>query len=106
LPAGDHAGGGPSFVTVSWNVFKEHNKTSLVGHSDTHAADRGRLKMTYHHNWFQSDSRLPRVRFGEVHVFNNFYDGVKTYGVASTMDAAVVVEANYFRNVRRPMLVG
>jgi pectate lyase len=93
-------------VTVSWNVFKEHNKTSLVGHSDTHAADRGRLKVTYHHNWFQSDSRLPRVRFGEVHVFNNFYDGVKTYGVASTMDAAVVVEANYFRNVRRPMLVG
>ena len=78
---------GASYVTISWNTFREHNKTSLVGHDDDFVSDKGALKVTYHHNWFRSNSRLPRVRFGEVHVFNNFYDGVKSYGVASTQDA-------------------
>lgn len=95
-----------SYVTVSWNIFREHNKTSLVGHDDKHIADKGKLKVTYHHNWFRGESRNPRVRFGEVHVFNNFYDGVRSYGVTSTQDGAVVLEGNFFRGVRQPALVG
>jgi pectate lyase len=97
---------GASYVTVSWNVFREHTKTSLVGHDDSFTSDRGALKVTYHHNWFRSDQRNPRVRFGEVHVFNNYYDAVRSYGVASTQDAKVVVEGNVFKNVRQPALVG
>ena len=97
---------GASYVTVSWNVFREHSKTSLVGHDDNFTSDRGALKVTYHHNWFKSDQRNPRVRFGEVHVFSNFYDAVRSYGVASTQDAKVVVEGNVFKNVRQPALVG
>jgi pectate lyase len=95
-----------SYVTVSWNVFAQQSKTSLVGHDDNFQADRGKLKVTYHHNWFKGDQRQPRVRFGEVHVFNNYYDGVRSYGVASTQDAKVVVEGNVFKNVRQPALVG
>jgi pectate lyase len=68
--------------------------------------DRGHLKVTYHHNWFDgTKSRHPRVRFGHVHVFNNYYVG-NDYGVASTMDAAVMVEGNYFLRVKNPCLVG
>jgi hypothetical protein len=37
-------------------------------------------------------------------VFNNYYDGVKSYGVGSSMGAAVLVEGNYFRNVPTPFL--
>ena len=97
---------GASYVTVSWNVFRDHSKTSLVGHDDGFTSDRGALKVTYHHNWFRSDQRNPRVRFGEVHVFNNYFDAVRSYGVASTQDAKVVVEGNVFKSVRQPALVG
>jgi pectate lyase len=95
------------FVTVSWNRVMNHTKSMLLGHDDGHTADRGHLRVTYHHNWFDgSRERHPRVRFGDpVHVFNNYYFGAD-YGVASTMGAGVLVESNYFENVTRPTAVG
>ena len=61
-------------ITVSWNHFRHHDKTSLVGGSDRHTEDDGRLKVTYHHNlWEQTKERSPRVRHGQVHVYNNLY---------------------------------
>nr|MDT0663262.1 right-handed parallel beta-helix repeat-containing protein [Micromonospora sp. DSM 115978] len=95
------------FITVSWNRIYGHDKSMLLGHSDSHTADRGHLRVTYHHNWFDgSGTRHPRVRFGNpVHVFNNYYYN-NEYGVASTMGAGVLVEGNYFENVDEPTLVG
>jgi pectate lyase len=102
---------GAGFVTVSWNHFANHHKTCLLGHSDNNGEeDMGRLKATYHHNWFDNTaSRHPRVRFGECHVFNNYYDGSRGgmgYGIASTMEADVVVEGNYFQQVPDPTYCG
>jgi pectate lyase len=96
------------YVTISWNHFHNHSKVALLGHNDSHTADRGKLKVTYHHNFFNgTDQRHPRVRFGEpVHVYNNYYKGNSLYGVASTEDAGVLVEANYFENVAHPIHVG
>ncbi len=102
---------GASFITVSWNHFYNHTKTCLLGASDNREAlDKGRLKVTYHHNWFDNtNQRHPRVRFGECHIFNNFYDnseGRMMYGIASTMEADVVVEGNYFLDTSDPTHVG
>lgn len=96
------------FVTVSWNHFFDHDKTMLLGHSDSHTADIGHLRVSYHHNFFDgTDTRHPRVRFSEhAHVFNNYYVDNEAYGVASTMDANVLVEGNYFQNVDNPTHVG
>src|SRR5205823_443949 len=70
-------------------------------------SDTGFLKITVHHNWFNgTESRHPRVRFGQVHVLNNYYTNNVTYGVASTEEADVLVEGNYFSNVQFPCLVG
>jgi pectate lyase len=100
-----HAG---DYITVSWNVFRNHWKDSLVGHSDGNAGeDEGHLRITYHHNWFdRTFERSPRVRFGEtVHVYNNYYSNINnntsSYAIASTMDAGVLVEANVFENVQQ-----
>jgi pectate lyase len=93
------------YVTVSWNKFSDHDKTMLLGHSDDNGGeDRGKLRVTYHHNWFAgTNQRHPRVRFGNpVHVYNNYYAGVTSYGVASTMEAGVLVEGNYFENTKDP----
>ncbi|MBP2182121.1 pectate lyase family protein [Amycolatopsis magusensis] len=93
------------FVTVSWNKFTSHDKTMLLGHSDGNGSqDRGHLRVSYHHNWFDgTGQRHPRVRFGNpVHVYNNYYGGVTDYGVASTVEAGVLVEGNYFENTEDP----
>lgn len=95
---------GSDYITVSWNHFHDHNKTALLGHDDNNEAeDSGHLRVTYHHNWFDGTTqRHPRARFGEpVHVFNNYYLN-NSYGVAAQMNAGVVVEGNYFENVRKP----
>jgi pectate lyase len=43
------------------------------------------------------------VRFGNpVHVYNNLYSNVGGYGVASTENAGVLVEGNYFENTDDP----
>jgi hypothetical protein len=89
-------------VTVSWNHFIKTQKTSLVGHSNNNPEDEA-IRATYHHNYFdQTNSRHPRVRFGKVHVFNNFYNGSSTYGVGSAYGAMVLVEGNYFDRVHLP----
>ena len=66
---------GADLVTVSWNHFRDHDKTSLVGGSDRHVEDEGKLRVTYHHNrWEQTRERSPRVRHGAVHVLNNLHE--------------------------------
>ncbi|WP_049567003.1 pectate lyase family protein [Streptomyces sp. SBT349] len=96
-------------VTVSWNHTYDSDKNMLLGHDDGNASeDVGRLNVTYHHNWFDGvNQRNPRVRFGDpVHVYNNYYDNVGSYGVASTEDAGVLVEANFFENTEDPFHLG
>jgi pectate lyase/pectin methylesterase-like acyl-CoA thioesterase len=62
------------FVTVSWNRFRDHDKTMLIGSSDKQTLDEGRLRVTLHHNLFERTmARTPRVRWGQVHVFNNLF---------------------------------
>jgi pectate lyase len=100
---------GAEYVTVSWNWFNQTDKSMLIGHSDGNGSqDRGHLKVTIHHNFFdRSRQRHPRVRFGEpVHVYNNYFRANGLYGVASTMDAGVLVEGNYFENVPHPIYSG
>lgn len=97
---------GSDLVTVSWNHFHDHHKTCLLGHSDKPEQierDRGKLRVTYHHNFFDgTQTRHPRVRVAEpVHVFNNYFRG-NEYGVASLADAGVIVEGNYFERVESP----
>ncbi|ELU45238.1 pectate lyase domain-containing protein [Rhizoctonia solani AG-1 IA] len=89
------------FVTASWNVFTNHFKTSLVGHSDKNSAeDSGHLR----HNYFLNvNSRLPSLRFGTGHIYNNYYKNVATSGVDSRLGAQVLVESNVFDTVISPI---
>ncbi len=61
-------------VTVSYNRFRDHDKTMLIGSSDSRVTDRGKLRVTLHHNEFRDlGQRVPRVRFGQVDAYNNHY---------------------------------
>lgn len=95
---------GADLITVSYNRLEEHDKTSLVGSSNTRYTDRGKLRVTYHHNlWIDQGQRLPRVRFGDVHVYNNYYvytdqdaaaAAVYAWGVG--VESRIVAEQNAF----------
>jgi pectate lyase len=91
------------YVTFSYNHFWDTGKTHLVGNKE---GINEQNYITLHHNWYDhSDSRHPRVRVATVHVYNNYYDGVSKYGAGATMGADLFVEANYFKNTKRPMLI-
>jgi pectate lyase len=96
---------GADFVTVSWNVFHDHFKNSLVGNSEnTGDEDSGHLRVTYHHNLFtRVDGRNPSIRFGTGHIYNNHYLNIPDYGIASRQNAQVRIENNYFDNVETPI---
>ncbi|MEU3554775.1 pectate lyase family protein [Streptomyces fragilis] len=92
-------------VTVSWNRTHNQNKNMLLGHDDDNGSeDIGKLRVTYVHNWFDgTNQRNPRVRFGNpVHVLNNYFSDIGSYGVASTQNAGVLVEGNYFEDTDDP----
>ncbi|HSB61833.1 MAG TPA: pectate lyase [Vicinamibacteria bacterium] len=93
-------------VTVSWNRFLNHDKVSLVGSSDNAPRDVGRLRVTLHHNLYHSlGQRTPRVRYGRVHVYNNYYKIAKPpsrgfdygYSWGVGVQSAIFAENNFFR---------
>ncbi|QJE00813.1 hypothetical protein HH212_12910 [Massilia forsythiae] len=92
------------YVTLSYNVFGEHDKNNLIGSSSSATADEGKLRVTFSNNVFRDvQSRAPRVRFGQVHLFNNYYAGSKSaavyknsYSVGPGTGAKVLSNANVF----------
>ncbi|NEE06818.1 polysaccharide lyase family 1 protein [Streptomyces sp. SID7499] len=91
---------GSDLVTVSWSRFAGHDKAMLIGNSDTASSDRGRLRVTLHHNAFESVvQRAPRVRFGQVHVYNNRYDidgDDHRYSLGVSTESRMYAENNAF----------
>lgn len=101
---------GSDSVTVSWCRFRYvnqtvHNNVNLVGSSDTRSADLGTLHVTFHHCWYDKSciERMPSVRFGRVHVYNNYYGATgNNYCVRTRLYAECRVENNFFENVQNP----
>lgn len=90
---------GSNYVTVSNCQFLNDDKVGLVGSTDdgTKCGDTDKLKVTFHHNYYNNvGQRLPRVRFGQVHVYNNNYDNVSSCCVVVGKSAQIYVENNYF----------
>ncbi len=93
-----------SFITISRTHFHDHFKTSLISSGDQAVADSV-IRVTYHHNVFSNcNSRLPSIRFGKAHLFNNYYLNSDT-AINARMGACVRVENNYFEGVRKAVVM-
>jgi pectate lyase len=98
------------FVTVSWCKFlyttnSGHNFVNLIGGDDGDTGDRGRLHVTFHHNWWSTlcHERMPRVRFGRIHSYNNYFNAPgNNYCIRAALESEVLVENNHFQNVKTP----
>ena len=91
-------------ITISWNRFSHHDKTMLVGSSDSAVADRGKLRLTLHHNLFEDvGQRSPRVRYGQIHLYNNHYTvstqaaGHYGYSWGVGVESQIYAQNNHFR---------
>ncbi|MET7450556.1 polysaccharide lyase family 1 protein [Streptomyces sp. NPDC005574] len=93
---------GSDLVTVERNQFTNHDKTMLIGSSDTDST--GKLRVSIHHNvWKGIVQRAPLARIGQVHIYDNVYDTTTLngyaplYSINSRARAQVVAEDNYWK---------
>jgi pectate lyase len=101
---------GSDNITVSWCRFlydapQPHALASLIGSSDKETVSSGKLHVTFHHNWFGQNirERMPSVRWGTVHLFNNYYHAPgNNYCVRVRLHAQARIENNFFEDVRNP----
>lgn len=111
---------GADFVTISWSKFSYTPRTDLIGSDATGAAghkysnlvggtdtptefdDANTLNVTWHHNWWADNvvERQPRIRFGQNHLFNNYWSSdVANYCVRAGIQAQILLEGNFFEGV-------
>ena len=92
------------FVTVSNNIIEQHDKTTLVGQSDSNTADDGHQTITFAANLYRNlGQRAPRVRFGKVHSVNNYFTGNKAdavyphlYSIGTGLRSRIISQNNSF----------
>ncbi len=92
---------GADLVTVSWNRFTNHDKTMLIGSTDNPAYDVGKLRVTLHHNEFENTlERMPRVRYGQVQIYNNYYNQATNaalqYALGVGIASQIYAQNNYY----------
>lgn len=98
---------GADFVTISWSKFYfdnsgSHSFAHLISSSDGSTGDRGKLHVTLHHNWYGKgiSGRIPRVRFGYVHIYNNYINSPGTgYCIGTGFECHIRVENTHFDDV-------
>jgi len=99
---------GSDYYTIEYCKFYYdkmtlHNFCNLIGADDADP-DQGKLKGTFHHNywWKYCADRMPRVRYGKVHVYNNFYDPAVDQKVSAMIHVAIgaeiLAENNHFES--------
>jgi pectate lyase len=84
----------------------DHRYSNLIGSSDGATADRGKLRITFARCWWAPGckERMPRVRFGKVHLINNYFNStVSNKCVAAGFEADIRVESNVFEGVKTPI---
>ncbi|WP_223292382.1 pectate lyase family protein [Salipaludibacillus neizhouensis] len=88
-------------ITFSWNYVHDGWKAMLMGSSDSDSADKN---ITFHHNHFQNlNSRVPSFRYGEGHLYNNYFENIEGTAINARMGAELLVENNLFENSNNPL---
>ncbi|MEV4313616.1 pectate lyase [Actinocrispum sp. NPDC049592] len=92
---------GTDLVTATYNYLHDHDKSMLLGNTDKPTYDVGKLRITLHHNMFENlGQRAPRVRYGQVHVYNNLYvipDSAQySYSLGVGVESRIYAENNFF----------
>ena len=89
-------------ITVSNCVFRNHDKTMLIGSSDSNGDNKKRFVTLQGNYFYNCGQRLPMVRNTTIHILNNYYNAdsnpryKQQYAVGCRKDSIIYAEANYF----------
>ncbi|KAK6942898.1 Pectate lyase [Dillenia turbinata] len=87
---------GSTDITISRCHFAQHDKTMLIGADPSHTGDRC-IRVTIHHCFFDGTrQRHPRVRFGKVHLYNNYTRAWGIYAVCASVESQIYSECNIY----------
>lgn len=97
------------YVTVSWCKFYHVKQTShrniiLIGIHDKNTYNTGKFHVTIHHTWFahKCHSRQPRVRFGQVHLYNNYCNNSgNEYCIGIGVNSRIRLENSLFESINK-----
>lgn len=99
-------------ITLSWirqhytRTGIAHQFANLIGHSDKNGVeDSLRMRITWHHSLWGDGirERMPRVRFGKVHLYNNvFASSAANYCIRVAYQADILAEGNAFLGTHDP----
>ncbi|MES2573936.1 MAG: pectate lyase [Bacteroidota bacterium] len=109
-----------NFVSVTYTKFNylkapraggpggsdDHRFSNLIGSGDSATGDRGTFKITFARCWWMQGckARMPRVRFGQVHIVNSYFNSTaSTYCIQAGFEANIRITKNVFENVKYPV---
>jgi pectate lyase len=84
----------------------DHRFSDLVGSSDSDTQDAGKLRITFQYCWWAEGcvERMPRVRFGKIHIANCYYNStVSNTCIRAGYQADLFIESNVFVGVKNPI---
>ncbi len=111
---------GSDLISITWTKFEylkapipggsggsnDHRFSNLFGSSDSDTQDDGKLRITMQYCWWANGvrERMPRVRYGKVHLVNNYFNSsVSNYCIYAGYKANLLIEGNYFEGVKNPI---
>ncbi|MGC4129165.1 MAG: T9SS type A sorting domain-containing protein [Bergeyella sp.] len=109
-----------NYITITWTKFQylkpptaggsggsdDHRFSNLFGSSDSDTGDTDKLKITMQYCWWGQGvrERMPRIRYGQVHLVNNYFSSsVSNKCIYAGYKANVLIESNYFEGVKNPI---
>ncbi|KAG9453837.1 hypothetical protein H6P81_006741 [Aristolochia fimbriata] len=91
-------------ITISRCRFEQHDKTMLIGADPSHIEDRC-IRVTIHHCFFDGTrQRHPRVRFGKVHLYNNYTRNWGIYAVCASVEAQILSQYNIYESGQKKVV--
>ncbi|MBN1759179.1 MAG: hypothetical protein JW863_12715 [Chitinispirillaceae bacterium] len=108
------------FVSVTWCTFSyekppkaggsggsdDHRYSNLIGSSDGATGDEGHLNVTFQYCWWGNGcrERMPRMRFGKLHMVNNLFNSsVSNHCIRAGYKANILAVGNSFDNQKKPI---
>ena len=89
-------------ITVSNCIFRNHDKTMLIGSGDSDGSNKTRTVSLFNNLFENCGQRCPMVRNTKIHILNNVYSVTSggfysnSYCIGNRKNALIVAEANYF----------
>ncbi|XP_028792537.1 probable pectate lyase P59 [Neltuma alba] len=88
---------GSTAITISNSHFTKHNEVMLFGASDSYAGDQiMQITVAFNHFGQGLIQRMPRCRWGFVHVVNNDYTHWEMYAIGGSQHPTIISEGNRF----------